>query len=302
MKREKYTVSIQATLTDELGDYAGEVQAGDTGSVSCDEAHVSAAVALQASLKAAYQRWLDASDDELDAGVANAMATDKLIDRIGKAAECNDRRTAKLAGDLYEGQKRKWTHRSYYKAPFVMHKTDAGNWRGRYVAGLDATSEFTGAYTAAYILANSTPVAEPNGDSEVATLKARIAVLEGVVAVRGYLLDRAEVVLDLAAERDGKAQEKARNLLIDIEHHHDGKPIVRTQNVVQVGDVRDNGGEEEVMHIAQQECKWPVHVRYRDGDGEWYSGSRKMEEMQAARLLNPTDEHGKPLPKEAANE
>jgi hypothetical protein len=67
MKRNKMTVEISATLSDELGCPAGKITIDevDGDKISADAEHGEHVIALRRALKAAYQRWLEASDDEL---------------------------------------------------------------------------------------------------------------------------------------------------------------------------------------------------------------------------------------------
>lgn len=67
MKRNKMTVEISATLSDELGRPVGRVtiDENDGDKVDADADHGEHVIALRRELKAAYQRWLEASDDEL---------------------------------------------------------------------------------------------------------------------------------------------------------------------------------------------------------------------------------------------
>lgn len=73
MKRAKYSVEIRANVFDEVGSVAGNVETGEKDSLSAIGDHGGALLDLQRELKAAYQRWLDASDEELNDGVARAM-------------------------------------------------------------------------------------------------------------------------------------------------------------------------------------------------------------------------------------
>jgi len=75
MKRSKMSLEIQARLHDEQGHPVGEITMcetdGDKTEASSD--YSADVLALRQHLKAAYQRWLEASDEELDAGVSMAL-------------------------------------------------------------------------------------------------------------------------------------------------------------------------------------------------------------------------------------
>jgi len=87
MKRAKYSVEIRANVFDEVGSVAGSLETGEKDSMAATGGHGGAVLDLQRELKAAYQRWLDASDEELTSACERAM---------GKAAKAYDLRTEKL--------------------------------------------------------------------------------------------------------------------------------------------------------------------------------------------------------------
>ena len=67
MNRNKMSIEIEAKLSDELGRPVGRVtiDENDGDKVDADAEHGEHVIALRRELKAAYQRWLEASDDEL---------------------------------------------------------------------------------------------------------------------------------------------------------------------------------------------------------------------------------------------
>jgi len=75
MKRNKMSLEIEAKVHDEQGYPVGKVtiDENDGDELSASGDYGADVVALRQHLKAAYQRWLEASDEELDAGVSMAL-------------------------------------------------------------------------------------------------------------------------------------------------------------------------------------------------------------------------------------
>jgi len=111
-------------------------------------------------------------------------------------------------------------------------------------------------------------------------------------------LDAAISAAFCAANRPSVDSERA---LKDVRSILDGvtspaAPIVRTQDNVQVGDVRDDGGfAEEVLFVSDKECRRPVFTRWRGRAGEWNTDAHTLEYARKCKLLNPTDADGNPL-------
>lgn len=248
---------------------------------------------------------------------ATELAAAACEQAMGVAAERNDERTERLAAEalpaetIVEGQKRKWSdeHKGYFtglttrvleattywpQAHFHEVVSDGPRKSKRWIAE-DGDA-----------LANSTPVDEPStDDTELATaVQAQANVEIGELKARIEGLDAAISAAFCAANRPNVDNERA---LTDVRSILDGvttpaKPIVRTQDNVQVGDVRrDRGGDHmRIDYICPDADDDQVTASWRSREKR-ITCTFEMKSVAEWRLLNPTDEHGNPLPKEAAD-